>query len=70
MDLQMPCDSTHVQARGTAKGEEGKVAVFAAAREFKLLAENQIPGGFMASPAVAGDDLFLRSKSHLYRVGK
>jgi outer membrane protein assembly factor BamB len=50
--------------------EEGKVAVFAAERTFKLLAENTLPGGFMASPAVSGDDLFLRTKTHLYRIGK
>ena len=48
--------------------EEGKVAVIAAGREFKLLAENQLPGGFMASPAVSGKALFLRTKTDLYRV--
>jgi outer membrane protein assembly factor BamB len=50
--------------------EEGKVAVFAAERAFKLLAENSLPAGFMASPAVSGDALFLRTKTHLYRIGK
>lgn len=49
--------------------EEGKVAVFAAEREFKLLSETNLPGGFMASPAVSGDALFLRTKTHLYRIG-
>lgn len=48
--------------------EEGKVAVLAAGREFKLLAENNIPGGFMASPAVSGNALFLRTKTDLYRI--
>ena len=48
--------------------EEGKVAVLAADREFRKLAENQFPAGFMASPAVAGKSLFLRSKTHLYRI--
>ena len=32
------------------------------------LAENQLDGGFMASPAVSGKALILRSKTHLYRV--
>jgi len=50
--------------------EEGKVAVLAAGREFKLLAENKLDGGFMASPAVSGNALFLRSKTHLYRIGE
>ena len=48
--------------------EEGKVAALAPGREFKLLAENKIDDGFMASPAVSGKALYLRSKTHLYRV--
>lgn len=48
--------------------EEGKVAVVAAEREFKLLAENFLPDGFMASPAVSGNSLFLRTRTHLYRI--
>ena len=51
-----------------ACNEEGKVTVLAAGREFKVLAENQLDGGFMASSAVAGKALILRSKTHLYRV--
>ncbi len=49
--------------------EEGKVVVIAAESEFKVLAEGKFEDGFMASPAVAGDDLFLRTKTALYRVG-
>lgn len=48
--------------------EEGKVAVLAPGREFKLLAENKLEDGFMASPAVSGKALFLRTKTHLYRI--
>jgi outer membrane protein assembly factor BamB len=40
----------------------------AAGREFKKLAENQLSDGFMASPAVSGDALFLRSRTQLYRL--
>jgi len=32
------------------------------------LAENKLDGGFMASPAVAEESLFLRTKTHLYRI--
>jgi outer membrane protein assembly factor BamB len=46
--------------------EEGKVAALAPGREFKLLAENKLDGGFMASPAVSGKALYLRSKTNLY----
>ena len=49
--------------------EEGKTTVIAAdTREFKKLAESQLGDGFMASPAVSGKALFLRSRSKLYRI--
>lgn len=48
--------------------EEGKATVVEAGREFKVLAENHLDDGFMASPAVSGDALFLRTRTHLYRV--
>jgi outer membrane protein assembly factor BamB len=48
--------------------EEGKFYVYEAGREFKVLAQNQFPDGFMASPAVSGNALFLRSKTTLYRI--
>jgi len=50
-----------------AGNEEGKFYVFAAGREYKKLAENSFPDGFMASPAVSGNSLYLRSKTTLYR---
>ena len=48
--------------------QEGKTTVIAAGREFKELAVNTLDDGFMASPAVSGRALFLRTRSHLYRV--
>jgi outer membrane protein assembly factor BamB len=48
--------------------EEGKTTVLAAGREFKRLAENTLEEGFMASPAVVGQALFLRTRTHLYRI--
>lgn len=48
--------------------EDGKTTVFEANREMKVLAENQLDGGFMASPAVDGDSLYLRTRTHLYRI--
>ncbi|MBI4323725.1 MAG: PQQ-binding-like beta-propeller repeat protein [Chloroflexi bacterium] len=48
--------------------EEGKTTVLEAGRQFKVLAENNLEDGFMASPAMAGRSLFLRTKTHLYRV--
>ncbi|MBI5690314.1 MAG: PQQ-binding-like beta-propeller repeat protein [Verrucomicrobia bacterium] len=48
--------------------EGGHGVVIAAAREFRVLAQNKLEGGFMASPAVAGRALFLRTRTHLYRI--
>jgi outer membrane protein assembly factor BamB len=50
--------------------KDGLVPVFKADRNFELLAKNQLDGGFMASPAVYRDSLILRSKTHVYRLGK
>lgn len=48
--------------------EDGKATVIAAAPEFEVLATNQLDDGFMASPAVSGNALYLRTRSHLYRI--
>ncbi len=37
-------------------------------REFRLLAENPLDAGCMASPAVIGNALIVRTKTHLYRI--
>jgi len=48
--------------------KEGKVSVISASREFQLLAENKFDEGFIASPAIAGNAIILRSLSHLYCI--
>ncbi len=54
--------------KGTSKG--GIISVLAAARDFRLLAENRFEAGFIASPAIAGDAILLRSLTHLYCVAQ
>ncbi len=49
-------------------GGSGKATVLRAGRTFEKLAENRLDAGFMASPAVDGDALILRTKTHLYRI--
>jgi len=51
-----------------AFSEDGKTTVLEAGREFKVLAENFLEDGFMASPAVDGKALFLRTRTHVYRI--
>jgi len=50
--------------------EDGTTVVFAAdPTGFRVLAENRLDAGCMASPAVVGDDLVIRTKSAVYRIG-
>jgi outer membrane protein assembly factor BamB len=48
--------------------EDGPTYVVEAGRTWKLLATNPLADGFMASPAVAGKSLILRTKTHLYCI--
>lgn len=48
--------------------ENGSVTVLAASPEFKKAGGGKFDDGFMASPAVSGKALFLRTKSAIYRV--
>ena len=48
--------------------EEGSGFVVAAGRKFQLLATNKLADGCMASPAALGKTLFVRTRTHLYRI--
>jgi outer membrane protein assembly factor BamB len=48
--------------------QDGKTTVIKPARKFEQLAVNTLDDGCMASPAADGSALFLRTKTHLYRI--
>jgi len=48
--------------------QEGSTLVVKPGRTLDVLATNTLSGSFMASPAADGNALFLRTKTHLYRV--
>jgi len=48
--------------------QDGQSTVIEASRTYKVLAVNRLENGFMASPAVSGNALFLRTKNDLYRI--
>ena len=48
--------------------QEGKATMIKPGRSYELLATNTLESGCMASPAVSGKALFLRTKTHLYRI--
>lgn len=48
--------------------EKGDVFILQTGKTFQQLAHNTMPDRIMASPAVAGQSLFLRTETHLYRI--
>ena len=48
--------------------QDGKAYVFAAEREFKLIAKNELENGCQASPGVLGNSLIVRTTKDLYRI--
>jgi outer membrane protein assembly factor BamB len=49
--------------------EEGMTTVFAPGKEFRRLATNRLDGTTLASIAIADRSLFIRTDTHLYRIG-
>lgn len=48
--------------------QNGKTTVVRAGRKYELLAANKLDSGFMASPAASDNSLYLRTRTHLYRI--
>lgn len=49
--------------------EEGQTTVIAPGTEFRVLTRNQLDGTTLASMAVSGGSMFIRSDRYLYRIG-
>jgi outer membrane protein assembly factor BamB len=50
--------------------KQGKATVVEAARQFHIVAQADLGEEIIASPAAAGGELFLRTREHLYRIGR
>jgi len=50
--------------------EDGVATVIAPGKAFRKLATSTLDGGTLASMAVAGGSIFIRTASHLYRIGE
>ena len=48
--------------------EAGKSTVIRPGRSFDLVAENMLDEGALASPAAVDGALFIRTRTHLYRI--
>ncbi|MCC9599340.1 PQQ-like beta-propeller repeat protein [Stieleria sp. JC731] len=51
-------------------GREGTVVVIKDSEDFEVVAENTLGEGIDATPAVAGDELFIRGEQHLFCISK
>ncbi len=58
----------YADGRIYAFSEEGDASVLAPGREPDVLAQNKLDAGCLASPAVADGALFVRTRTHLYRI--
>lgn len=48
--------------------QKGKTTIVKASTAFETVGTNELADGFMASPAVSGNSLFLRTKKSIYRI--
>lgn len=67
---QYAASPIHANGRIYFSSSEGDFPVLATGKEFKVLARNKLDAGCMASPAVVGDALVIRTKTHVYKFEK
>ncbi len=60
--------SVYAAGRIYSSDQDGKTCVFKTGREYRQLAINKLDEGCMASPAVSGKAIYLRTKTCLYRL--
>ena len=51
-------------------GESGKTVVLEAGRTFRVVSENALGERSLASPAISGGQIFIRTDQHLYCIGE
>lgn len=70
--LKEPFSASGVYADGHlyVSSEEGTTFVVQPGPDMKIIATNKLDDGFMSSPALDDKALYLRTKSHVYRVEK
>ena len=70
--LKQKYNSSPVYANGMIyfTSVKGETMVIKAGNQFQIIAENKLPGEVYATPAIAGNSIFLRTENSLYRIGK
>jgi hypothetical protein len=51
-------------------GRDGNTVVLRHGPKLEVLAQNRLDDGFDASPAIAGNEMFLRGFRHLYAIAE
>ncbi len=51
-------------------GRDGRTVVFRHGARYDVLAVNELDDGFDASPAIVGDEIYLRGRKALYRISR
>jgi outer membrane protein assembly factor BamB len=64
------CSASPIEADGHLYffDEHGRCAILKAGRKLEVIAENQLPGRILVTPAVSGKAMFIRTDEALYRV--
>ena len=70
MDQQHLASPLLAEGRVYFFGKDGKTTVVNAGKPFEKLAENLLEGTVVATPAILDRTIFLRTDTHLYRIGK
>ena len=68
LDGNFSASPVYADGRIYFAGQEGDTYVVKPGREMKVLATNRLDEGCMASPAVDGRALILRTRTNLYRI--
>jgi outer membrane protein assembly factor BamB len=63
------CSPVRVRDRIYCASRDGEMVVLAAAAEYKLLGRSPLGEGTHATPAVAGNSMYIRTLSHLIAIG-
>jgi hypothetical protein len=51
------------------QSEEGATTVIAPGKQFRKLRTNSLDGAMLATMAISGGSIFIRTDHHLYRIG-
>ncbi|MFC1538940.1 PQQ-binding-like beta-propeller repeat protein [Candidatus Latescibacterota bacterium] len=67
---QFGASPVYANGRIYFSNKKGETTVISEGREYKVQSTNLLDEGFLASPAIKGNSFIIRSKTHLYRIGK